>query len=248
MERMETGTDRRFASTTGAAWRPCLPAPAMAIAVVVATVIGTFAAPAAWAETTDRARGEALVERFVAEVESMRGRFEQQLVTADQELADTAKGRFEILRPGRFRWEYTEPYAQVLVADGANVWNYDVDLEQVTVKPQAEALGNTPAALLGGKADVLEGFEVTGSLVDRGTVWVTLRPKHDDTGFESVELGFTDGVLTRMILADDLRQTTLVALYDVEVNADVDPARFRFTPPEGVDLVGQPAAASATGR
>lgn len=206
-------------------------------ALALAALAGVPAAPA-----DEAADGARLVERFVAEVESMSGRFEQQLVSADDEVAEASSGRFEILRPGRFRWEYEEPYVQLLVADGTNVWSYDVDLEQVTVKPQTEALGSTPAALLGGKEGVLEGFEVAGSFTDRGTVWVRLEPKDGDTSFKDIQLGFNDGVLTRMILSDDLEQTTLVALHDVRVNADVDPAQFRFSPPPGVDLVGQPAA------
>ncbi|HEX2138389.1 MAG TPA: outer-membrane lipoprotein carrier protein LolA, partial [Woeseiaceae bacterium] len=149
---------------------------------------------------------------------------------------------------GRFRWAYTEPYEQLLVADGTNVWSYDVDLEQVTVKPQVEALGSTPASLLGGSAQVLDNFEVKGSFTDRGTVWVRLQPKGGDTSFEMIELGFTDGVLTRMMLSDDLEQTTLVALHDVEVNEDIDPAQFEFSPPEGVDLVGQPVLPAAAPR
>lgn len=189
--------------------------------------------------------GRRLVQGFVAEVQSMSGRFEQSLVDADDEITETSSGTFGILRPGRFRWAYEEPYEQILVADGTNVWNYDVDLEQVTVKPQTEALGSTPAALLGGSEDVLDGFEVKGSFTDRGTVWVRLEPKTSDTTFETVELGFTDGVLTRMILSDDLEQTTLVALHDVQVNAEIDATRFRFSPPEHVDLVGRPAKSPA---
>lgn len=213
-------------------------------APVLLLALGTLATAAAVPQehAGDAERGERLVERFVADVESMSGRFEQQLVSADDEVTETSSGLFEILRPGRFRWEYEQPYAQLLVADGTNVWNYDVDLEQVTVKPQAEALGSTPAALLGGTEGVLDGFEIAGSFEDRGTVWVRLEPKSSDTSFETVELGFTDGVLTRMILSDELEQTTLVALHDVRVNADIDPSRFRFSPPAGVDLVGRPAA------
>lgn len=187
--------------------------------------------------------GKELVERFVADVQSMSGRFEQSLVDADDNVTETSSGTFDILRPGRFRWTYEEPYEQLLVADGTNVWNYDVDLEQVTVKPQGEALGSTPAALLGGSADVLDGFEIDGSFTHRGTVWVRLLPTSGDTTFETVELGFTDGVLTRMMLSDDLEQTTLVALYELEVNEPIDPSTFRFSPPEHVDLVGRPVAA-----
>lgn len=208
-----------------------------------------FLSTAAGAESeSGNDAGHELVEEFVTEVRTMSGRFEQQLVDENDDVTDTSSGSFEIMRPGRFRWSYTEPYEQLLVADGTNVWSYDVDLEQVTVKPQAEALGSTPASLLGGSAEVLDNFEVQGSFTDRGTVWVRLQPKNGDTSFEMIELGFTDGVLTRMILADDLEQTTLVALHDVEVNETIDPARFEFSPPEGVDLVGQPAAPAAAAR
>lgn len=215
-----------------------------ALLLTAAAVLGVQAVPAAAADEGG-AEGERLVEQFVADVRSMRGRFQQQLVDANDEVGETSSGTFAILRPGRFRWEYTEPYAQVLVADGTNVWNYDIDLEQVTVKPQGEALGSTPAALLGGTEDVLDGFIVAGSFEDRGTVWVRLEPKSGDTSFRTVELGFSDGVLTRMILSDDLEQTTLVALQDVTVNPELDPSDFRFSPPEGVDVVGRPAAAGS---
>jgi outer membrane lipoprotein carrier protein len=184
------------------------------------------------------------VQQFVSDVRSMSGRFEQSLVDADDEIVETSEGTFEILRPGRFRWTYTEPYEQVLVADGTNVWSYDVDLAQVTVKPQSEVLGSTPASLLGGSDRVLDEFKVVGSDEDRGTLWVRLEPRNTDTNFETVDLGFTDGVLSRMMLSDNLEQTTLVALFDVEVNAEIDPVRFRFTPPADVDVVGTPAQAA----
>ena len=191
--------------------------------------------------------GHALVEQFVTGVHTMSGRFEQKLVNEHDQVVESSSGTFSIMRPGRFRWSYTEPYEQLLVADGTNVWSYDVDLEQVTVKPQAQALGSTPASLLGGSTDVLKNFEVTDSFTDRGTNWVRLQPKiGDDTGFKAIELGFTDGVLTRMILSDELEQTTLVALHDVEVNEEIDSAQFEFSPPEGVDLVGRPAVPQAS--
>lgn len=188
-------------------------------------------------------KGRALVERFVSGVSTMSGRFEQSLVDAEDRIIETSQGTFEISRPGRFRWTYAEPYQQVLVADGRNVWSYDVDLAQVTVKPQAEALSNTPALLLGGTDDVLADFRVVDSFEDRGTNWVRLVPETTENSFTSVELGFTDGRLTRMIFADHLDQTTLVALFDVELNATIDPSRFEFIPPEGVDVVGEPLPA-----
>jgi outer membrane lipoprotein carrier protein len=123
-----------------------------------------------------------------------------------------------------------------------NIWSYDLDLEQVTVKPQAEALANTPALLLGGAEDALEQFEFGGTTIETVTTWVRLEPKNKDSGFNRVELGFIDGELRRMAFFDNLEQTTLVALHDVTVNEPIESARFEFVVPDGVDLVGTPAA------
>ena len=190
--------------------------------------------------------GRRLIDEFVQSVRTMSGRFEQSLVDANDEVTETASGTFEIRRPGQLRWLYEEPYEQVLVADGLNVWSYDVDLEQVTVKPQAEVLSSTPALLLGGSRHVLDDFVYGGSFEDRTTQWVRLLPKDPDSNFDRVELGFNDGTLTRMIFADNLDQTTLVAMFDVVLNEEIDPEHFRFVPPDGVDVVGKPLTAEAS--
>ncbi len=184
--------------------------------------------------------GQQLIDDFVNNVQTMSGRFEQQLVDADDIVIDRSSGTIEIQKPGRFRWTYLEPYEQILVADGLNVWSYDVDLEQVTVKAQAKVLASTPALLLGGSQNVLDDFEYIGSFEERGTVWVRLRPKTTDNGFTKIELGFDEGKLSRMIFSDNLGQTTLIAFFDLSINESIDAHRFRFSPPDDVDVVGQP--------
>jgi outer membrane lipoprotein carrier protein len=184
--------------------------------------------------------GEKLLDHFLRNVQTMRGRFEQSLIDANDRVLESASGTFEIRRPGQLRWLYEQPYKQVLVADGLNVWSYDVDLQQVTVKAQADVLSSTPALLLGGSEHVLDDFTYGGSFKDRGTDWVRLLPRDADSNFDSVELGFSDGTLTRMIFEDNLDQTTLVAMHDVVLNKPVDAGHFRFVPPEGVDVVGKP--------
>jgi len=192
--------------------------------------------------------GQRLIEDFLENVTTLSGRFEQQLIDADNNVIEESSGTLDIRRPGQFRWSYSDPYEQVLIADGLNMWSYDVDLEQVTVKPQSEALSSTPALLLGGSADVLEEFNYVGSFADRGTQWVLLRPKNTDSGFYKVELGFTDGRLSRMLFGDNLEQTTLIALVDVTFNEPIEDSVFRFNPPDGVDVVGEPARESASDR
>lgn len=204
-----------------------------------------FAAPLFAAEED---AGRQLVDDFVADVTTLQGEFEQALIDADGQLLDKSSGTLEILRPGRFRWAYIDPYEQWLIADGLNIWSYDVDLEQVTVKPQAEALENTPALLLGGSGNALQQFEYRGSYVEAGTHWVTLQPVDTDSGFRRIELGFMDGQLHRMVFFDNLEQRTLVSLHGVRVNEPIADERFEFEVPDDVDLVGTPAVADEAAR
>ncbi len=212
----------------------------MRIFFVIVLLVATAAANSA--PTTDEL-GEKLVNDFVTDVITLQGRFEQSLIDAEGAVAEVTTGTLEIERPSRFRWTYTEPYEQWLVADGLNIWSYDVDLAQVTVKPQAEALSNTPALLLGGGSEALEQFVFDGSLEEKGTTWVRMRPVDDSSGFNRLELGFTDGQLSRMVFFDNLEQTTLVALYDVVVNEPIDVQQFEFVVPDDADLVGEPVVA-----
>ncbi len=190
--------------------------------------------------------GETLVERFVADVETLSGRFEQRLIDANGDILEVSSGTLDIERPGRFRWAYVEPYEQLLVADGLNIWSYDVDLAQVTVKPQDDALANTPALLLGGSDEVMDEFQYDGSYEAGGLTWARLVPIDTDSGFRRVELAFDEGQLARMVFLDNLEQTTVVSLYEVRVNEAIDPLQFRFTAPDGVDVVGTPRVAAAS--
>ena len=75
--------------------------------------------------------GKLLLDRFLNDVRTMSARFEQSLIDADNVVVEESNGVLEIQRPGRFRWVYDQPYEQIMVADGLNVWSYDVDLAQV---------------------------------------------------------------------------------------------------------------------
>jgi len=216
-----------------------------AVILMAAALLGTADGSSAQEENDE---GQRLVEDFLENVKTLSGRFEQQLIDADDMVVEESSGTLSIRRPGQFRWTYFDPYQQILVADGLNMWSYDVDLEQVTVKPQGTALGSTPALLLGGSSDVLDDFDYIGSQTERGTVWVRLRPKNTDNGFNKVELGFTGGKLTRMLFGDNLEQTTLIALFDVSFNEPIAESTFEFNPPAGVDVVGEPLPVPSTER
>lgn len=214
--------------------------------VLLAVLAIALPGKAALAQARTDDVGEKLVNDFVTDVITLQGRFEQSLIDAGGAVIERSSGTLEIERPGRFHWAYSEPYEQLLVADGLNIWSYDVDLAQVTVKGQAKALANTPALLLGGDKDAIAQFRFDGSMVEKGTTWVRMIPVDTKSGFERMELGFIGGELSRMVFFDNLDQKTLVSLYDVTTNEPIDAERFEFSVPDDADLVGVPVVAEAT--
>ena len=108
------------------------------------------------------------------------------------------------------------------------------------MKPQAAALSNTPALLLGGSADAMQQFIHERSYDKDQTTWVRMSPRNTESGFLRVEMGFMNGELSRMVFFDNLDQTTVVALHEVTVNEPIDATRFEFDVPADADVVGTP--------
>ena len=188
------------------------------------------------APSSDTAR----VELYFADLQTLEAEFHQQVEDPQQGLFQEASGQVWIARPGRFRWNYTEPYEQELVSDGRNVWTYDQDLEQVTVKPAAEVLTDTPAMLLSGGEPITAVFSIEAVAGEGQLDWYRLRPLVADGAVEEIHLGFDDDDLRAMQVTDQFGNRTLLQFQQVRRNGDMDPARFRFTPPSGADLIGTP--------
>ena len=129
---------------------------------------------------------------------------------------------------------------QVLIADGRNVWFYDRDLQQVTVKPVDAALSATPIMLLSGGAEVRKAFEISDAGVKDGLSWLRVKPRAGDADFRQAVLGFADGELRQMILEDKLGQQATLVFSSSQRNAPVSPAEVSFSPPAGVDVIGKP--------
>jgi outer membrane lipoprotein carrier protein len=168
----------------------------------------------------------------------LRAEFHQVLLNENSKPLEKSKGIFFLQRPGKFRWDYREPFSQTIVADGTHVWFYDPDLEQVTVKSQNLALGNTPALLLSGERLPEESFQINNLPSRNSLAWVELLPRDKEATFDRLLLGFDNDSLRQMELHDSFGQTTRLSFSEIKINLSLDPSLFIFTPPEGVDVVG----------
>lgn len=197
--------------------------PAIGWLVAVAGIVAAAAASAGGLED---------LERYYREVQTLEGSFEQFTVDEDGRVVDQSSGEFVIRRPDRFHWSYAAPFSQEIVADGERLWVYEVDLDQVTVRPQQPALGSAPAQLLAGEYEDLErAFEIEPMFG-----FLRLVPRDRDQAFEEARLGLEDGTPTAVEVDDALGQTTRVEFSNLRINESVDEERFRFEPPDGVDV------------
>jgi len=187
--------------------------------------------------------------RFLQTTRSGRADFTQ-VVTPPAKAGQASRskissGRFAFVRPSRFRFDYRKPFEQVIVADGETLWLYDVDLEQITAKPQAQALGNTPAALIATASDTAalqKDFVLQPQADAEGLIWVLATPKDREGSLQSVRIGLRaegDGVaLAKLDITDALGQRSVLTFDRFISNPrDLGAADFRFVPPKGVDVL-----------
>lgn len=182
-------------------------------------------------------QAEMQLQGFFNGLRTLTARFDQQVNDDDGALIQHSRGRLWLQRPGRFRWDYQQPYRQLIVSDGEQVWVYDEDLEQVTEQAVDATIGQTPALLLSSDTPILDSFRITSSGEADGAVWLTLQPRSKDTAFRDMRLTLRDGKLYSMELRDGLGHTTMLEFTDVERNVSIDPQRFIFVPPPGVDVL-----------
>ncbi|MCL2875879.1 MAG: outer membrane lipoprotein carrier protein LolA [Betaproteobacteria bacterium] len=192
------------------------------------------------------------LRQFVVSTSRAEGEFKQIVSGRAGQPPQQASGKFSFARPGKFRWEYDLPYPQLLVADGKQLWSWDRDLRQVTVRPIGNALGMTPAGILFGQGELERDFILTESAADEGTdggkklVWVEARPRLNDegtasSGFQFFRFGFDGKRLQRLTLLDNFGQTTVIEFINLRVNPSFAPDHFHFEPPAGVDILGDPS-------
>ena len=176
---------------------------------------------------------------FLETTKTLRADFAQVVVAKNGKKPQASSGVMMISRPGKFRWEIDKPYSQLLVGDGEKVWIYDADLRQVTVKKFDAALGSTPAALLVGGNVLDKSFTLREAGEHDGVDWLEALPKSADSGFERLRRGFAGSDLKAMELHDSFGQTTTLLFSRIERNVTIAASLLRFTPPPGVDVIGE---------
>jgi outer membrane lipoprotein carrier protein len=204
---------------------------AMASAAAIAAAV--WLPSSAWAATAQEQ-----LQAFVSTVKAATGSFTQATSGGPQSRPRPAqRGTFSFQRPGKFKWSVQKPYEQLIVSDGKQVYQYDPDLAQVTVRKVDQAIGTSPAAILFGSGSLEQSFDVSPLPDKDGLQWLRAKPRTTDAGFSRVDIGFKDNQPVRIELLDAFGQTTRVDLSNIVPNPRINAQDFEFTPPKGVDVV-----------
>ncbi len=185
------------------------------------------------------ADGVASLSDFFNNTNAMRANFSQVVTDTQGRKIQEVQGSMQLQRPNKFRWDYSKPYEQQIISDGKQVFLYDTDLQQVTIRELSKTLGSSPAALLAGGDTVEKSFTIKNAARKDELNWVLALPKDKESGFERVLLGFKDEKLRKMELHDSFNHITLITFDAVERNPALQASTFLFTPPKGVDVVSE---------
>ena len=185
------------------------------------------------------ADGVSSLKKFYAETHAMRADFYQIVTDKQGRKVQEVYGKMQLERPNKFRWDYNKPFEQQIISDGTQVWLYDTELAQVTVRELSKALGSSPAALLAGESSLDKNFKLINAYRKDNLDWVSTNPKDSDSGFSKISLGFKSDQLQAMDLVDTFGHQTRIVFSKIEQNPSLDAKAFLFKPPKGVDVVGE---------
>jgi outer membrane lipoprotein carrier protein len=156
----------------------------------------------------------------------------------------TERGRLQVKKPGKMRWEYTAPEQKLFVSDGLKMYSYLPQDKQVMVQsiPQ-DNQPSIPTMFLSGKGDLDRDFNAT--LVDpptgspSGTLALKLVPKKAQPDYDWLILAVAPGSLELrgLVTADSQGGQSSFSFTNLKENPGIADKQFAFTIPRGVDVV-----------
>ena len=175
---------------------------------------------------------------FLKKLDGLSAQFVQHTFDGKGVVLQTQKGLVKLKFPNMFRWQSTEPYEQLLVSNGKTLWQFDQDLEQVTIQKLDQRLSATPALLLSGShKDIAKEYDVYAEKMQAEHHFVLI-PKSKDVLFDRLRFEFlANGELNRMVIKDETGQKTIIRFLSSKYESSLAAKEFEFEVPDGIDVI-----------
>ena len=201
---------------------------------LLSLAVGSTDASATASADADDASAEliSLIDAF----DQVTGRFAQTIVDASLQTLEESSGSLALQRP-KFRWQVETPFAQLIIADGAEMQIYDPDLAQLSLHDIDKNLGPTPLTILLGDTETLATEFIVSRSTDGAMQRFVLRPRSQSALFLQVELIFQGRLLERLAIWDSAGQLTRIQFSEMQLTQGIEAERFELILPEGTDVI-----------
>jgi len=162
----------------------------------------------------------------------------QLIVESDGGILEETKIQMRLKKPNRFYWETIDPFPELIVTNGALLWNYQPDLEQVTIEDWNSDDSELAAQLLNGKTDNLSDEYYIVVINSEETKSFELSPKMNDNIYNTVSITFINDILDMIHLDGKNGEQTVWQFNNLVMNSPIADSLFEFIIPNDIDVIG----------
>ena len=148
-------------------------------------------------------------------------------------------GVLDLRKPGRMRWDYSQPKGKLVVCDGKTLWQYTPSENRVEKMPLKETDDvQAPIAFLLGKLHFDKEFKNIQGTPEGPDMRITAEPKSANLPYTAVEFLVTPAGEIRDVKVTQYDNAIMEYKFDQEkLDPKFDDKLFQFQPPKGADIV-----------
>ena len=222
---------------------PLSPPPAR---LAVPATGGQGSARAAATTTAPTAEAVAMldkIQQFYDSAQTFQARFHQRYHYRIYRRVKHSVGRVFFRKPGMMRWDYETPTQRLFISDGETLWVYEPEDAQAFRRALRDAQLPVSLRFLSGEGRLADDFHpALGEPIEGhpGLVNLELTPKAEtQQDYQRLQLLAEPetGRIRVSILIDGVGNRNEIIFREVVVNQPLPDRGFRFTPPEGVEII-----------
>ena len=161
----------------------------------------------------------------------------QLIIESDGGVLEETEIKMLLKRPDKLYWETVSPFQELVVTNGQVLWNYQPDLEQVTIEEWDSEDSELAAQLLNGRTETLSNDYYVAMINADDNKSFELSPKMSDSIYDLVTVSFIDDVLDMIHLDGRNGEQTVWQFNNLVMNSLIENNSFEFEVPDDIEVV-----------
>jgi outer membrane lipoprotein carrier protein len=181
------------------------------------------------------------LQKFLEQIENRYNRTRTLQVTFEESYMGSGRprrseaGELSLRKPGRMRWEYSQPAGKLFLSDGKLIYYYNpISKRAEKLKLKESEDMRAPLAFLLGRLDFDKDFKDFKLKTENGNQLVIATPKSDKLPYKQVEFTVTSlGEIKQLIVSGHDDAVLIFRFSNERINPVLDENLFRFELPAG---------------